>query len=326
MMLKKTRCLVLAMVLILVITSCTTFAANKSIKVIYGSIFEPGLYFSKSDLYFKKLVEKNSKGRIIIEFFPQNQLGAPPEMYQAVKSGAQHMITTPIGELTPYWSKLSTFDLPYLYRDEKHLLKVAEKFSSLIDPDEMAAKTGMRIIGMRVRTSRHLTTKFPVHKLEDIKGIKMRVPQQPVSVALWKALGTIPTVVPSTENYTALATGVTDAQENPLDGNYILKIYEVTKYCALTAHKTELVPVTVNNNWWKSLSSTQRKIIVAAMDKSTRMAWKLAAESDKESKQLLIKAGMKFTEPDRAPFREKAITIWKNFGDKELLQKIQAVK
>jgi TRAP-type C4-dicarboxylate transport system substrate-binding protein len=247
-------------------------------------------------------------------------------MHQAVKTGAQQMVTSAIGELIPFCPKLGTFDLPYLYRDQKHFLKVAERFTSLIDQEKIAAETGLRILSVRIRAPRHLTTKFRVNKLEDIKGLKIRIPQQPTSMDLWKALGTSPTVIPGSEAITALATGVVDAQENPLEPIYESKIYEHTRYCALTAHKSEIVPVVVNNNWWKGLTIAQRKIITNAMNKSTKMVAKMALEGEKRYKKLLVKVGMKFTQPDLAPFREKAKTIWSKYGDQELIKKLQAFK
>jgi tripartite ATP-independent transporter DctP family solute receptor len=322
-MLKKSRCLVLTMVLILVVVSCNAFAANKPIKVIYGSIFTVDTYFWKSDLYFKELVEKNSKGQVLVELYSWNQLGSGPEMYQAVRSGAQHMVTSAIGELVQFWPKYATFDLPYLYRDKQHLLKVAEKFTSIINQNEMADKIGMRVVGMRIRAPRHLTTKFPVHKLDDIKGLKIRVPSQPTSVALWKVLGAAPTIIPSGV-YTSLASGVVDAQENPIESTS--KVFEVTKYCALTGHKSELVPIVANNNWWKGLKRAQRTIIVNALKKSNKMSNELALKAEEEAKIILKKEGVQFTEPDLRPFKEKAKTIWKEFGDEAIIKKIQAVK
>jgi tripartite ATP-independent transporter DctP family solute receptor len=326
MMLKKFRYLALAMALILVIVSATTFAEVKPVKVVYGSVFEENGCYGKGDAYFKELVEKNSKGQVAVELYPLCQLGSGGEMYQAVKSGAQQMVTSAISEFVPFWSELGTFDLPYLYRNQEHLERVAGRFSSLIEQKAKAEKIGMRIIGMRIRPTRQLTTKFPVNKLEDIKGLKIRVPQSPVSVALWKALGSIPTVLPGNDVYTALATGTIDAQENPFESIYMSKFYEQVKYCALTAHKSELVVVVANNKWWKSLKTGQRKIIQDALDKSNELANKLALENNEKYYQLLIKAGMKFTKPDLAPFRGKAKTIWGQFGDVKLIKKVQAVK
>jgi tripartite ATP-independent transporter DctP family solute receptor len=327
MMLKKFRYLALAMALILVCVSCTTFAANKPIKIIYGHVWaKDHFYYTKGDLYFKKMVEKNSKGQILVEVYPASQLGSVSEQYQAVKSGAQQMTMSAVGELVPFWSELATFDLPYLYRDQKHFLKVADRFTSLIHVDEMAAKTGLRIVGTRIRASKQLLTRFPVNKLEDIKGLKMRVSQSSVAVATWKALGTVPTVIPGADVYTALASGTVDGLENPFDSIYTSKVHEPIKYCALTAHKYEVVPMVVCNKWWNGLTAAQKKIIQDALDKSNKSLVKITIEADEEYKNLLAKEGVKFTKPDGAPFREKVKTVWKEFGDENLIKKIQAIK
>jgi TRAP-type C4-dicarboxylate transport system substrate-binding protein len=237
MMLKKFRCLVLAMVLIIVSVSCTTFAADKKpIKLVYGTSFQVTELVHKGDLYFKELVEKNSKGQIVVEVYPASQLGSVAEMLQATKAGSQQMVLCGPGAIATYWSKLGTFDLPYLYRDQAQFLKTAQKITSLINQDEMTTKTGMRILGARIRLPRQLTTtKSPINKLEDVKGLKIRVPQNPSYLALWKALGAIPTVIPWAETQTALTSGVVGAQENPIDSLLLAKIYEQTKYCAMTS-------------------------------------------------------------------------------------------
>jgi tripartite ATP-independent transporter DctP family solute receptor len=327
MMLKKFRCLALVMALILVCVSCTIFAAKKPVKLVFGSgSWALTHFYVKGDQYFKELVEKNSKGQILVEYFPSGQLGTMVEQIQAVKSGAQHMAYAAIGEFVSFWPKLATLDLPYLYRNQRHYLKVVEKFPSLIGQDAMARKTGIRIIGARIRAPRQLTSKFPVNKLDDIKGIRMRVPQQPVSVALWKALGTVPTVLPGKDIYTGLATGVIAAQENPLSGILSAKFYEQTKYCALTAHKREIVLMAINNKFWNGLTAAHKKIIQKALDKSNEFTAKSCIEDDEKSYKALAELGMKFTEPDLKPFREKAKMIWKQFGDEELIKKVQKTK
>jgi tripartite ATP-independent transporter DctP family solute receptor len=326
MMLKKFRCLVLAMVLILVFVSCTTFAAVKQVKLVYGTVWPIGSFIIESEQYFKKLVENNSKGQILIDYFPASQLGGGPEMLQAVRTNAQQMTSGGPGAIVTYWSKLGTFDLPYIYRDSRHIEKVASRFTSLIDQDEMAAKTGMRVLAVMVRSPRQLTTKVPVNKLEDIKGLKIRVPEVPVMTSFWRALGTTPTVIPASDLYTALATGTVDAQENPFADIYARKLYEQTKYCALTAHMRELSLMLISNKCWKSLTAAQRKILTNAASKSAKMEFKACLDGEEKDYQLLVKGGMKFTKPDVAPFREKAKTIWGQFGDLKLAKKIEAIK
>jgi tripartite ATP-independent transporter DctP family solute receptor len=327
MMLKKFRCLALVMVLILVFVNCTTFAAvKKPIKLVFGHVFPAEHFFVKSDHYFKELVEKNSKGKILIDYYPASQLGGGPEMMQATRSGAQQLDILSPEDLAQYWQKIGTLGLPYLFRDQAHHIKVAQRLTSLINQDELAAKTGMRVLSVRIRAPRQLTTKFPVNKLDDIKGIKIRVPGTPLMVALWKAFGTIPTSMSAEDIYTALATGVIDAQENPLPDIYTRKLYEQVKYCALTGHKRDLAMLVINEKCWRSLAAKQRKIIKNAAVKSAKMGCKDAIENENKYYKLLVKAGMKFTKPDVNPFMEKAKTVWSQFGDKGMLEKVEAIK
>jgi tripartite ATP-independent transporter DctP family solute receptor len=326
MMLKKFRCLALVMAIILIVVSSTTFAAKKPIKLVYGNVLATDHFSAKGDLYFKKLVEKNSKGQILVDYFPASQIGGNVEQTQAIRSGAQQMFFGGIGVFSQYWPAINTTELPYLYRDQEHYLKVGRKLASLLDREKMASKCGVRILGVRINAPRQLTTKFPVNKLEDIKGMKMRVSESALNLAFWKALGTVPTVIPAADTYTALATGTVDGQENPFDTIYTMKFYEQVKYCALTAHMRIFFIMLINNDCWNSLTKAQHKIIQDAADKSTKMVNKAALESEDEYKKLLAKAGMKFTNPDTAPFRERAKTVWSQFGDAELIKKIEAIK
>jgi tripartite ATP-independent transporter DctP family solute receptor len=325
-MLKKSRCLVLAMALVLVFVSCTTFAAKKPIKLVFGHVYPAEHFYCKGDLYFKKLVEKNTKGQILIDYFPACQLGSVAEQAQATRDGSQDLGLFGGGLLAAYLPKIGTVDLPYMYRNDVHQVKVLQRLGSLVGENEFEAKTGMHILNARIRSPRHLTTKFPVNKLEDIKGIKIRVPESPTQLALWRALGAIPTVIPAADTYTALATGTVDAQENPYDSIYLWKYYEQVKYCAYTGHIRESVIMVINTKRWNSLTKSQKKIISDAAAKNAEMGIRDAKKFDEEYYSLLVKAGMKFTKPDLDPFREKAKTIWGKFGDPELIKKVEAVK
>jgi tripartite ATP-independent transporter DctP family solute receptor len=325
-MLKKSRCLFLAMVLILVVVSCNAFAANKPIKLVFGHIFGINYYFTKGDLLFKELVEKNSNGQIEVEIYPGAQLGPIPEMIQATQAGSQQMTIASGTYLSQYWKKLGTFDLPYLYRDQKHFTKVEQNYTSLINQDEMARKTGMRMLGYRDRTFIQLNTKFPVNKLRDLKGKKIRVNESPINVALWKALGAIPVVVPGAEIYTALATGVIEGAMCPFDGVLNDKYYEQAKYCVWTNQSQELLLTVVSEKFWKTLTKEQQKIIQDAVDKSNALVNKIAVEMQEEYYKGLVKVGEVFCKPDLKPFMKRAKSVLKEFGDAELIKKIQAIK
>jgi tripartite ATP-independent transporter DctP family solute receptor len=322
-MLKKFKVLALVMALILVVVSSTTFAAKKPVKLSYGCVYPPDHYFVKADLKFKELVEKNSKGQIVIDYFPGSQLGGQAEMEQAVSNGSLDMYFSTL--LWRVYPKGQTFGLPYIYRDEAHLQKVADKLSSVLDIDDYVAKARVRPIGVRLSSARHLCTRFPVNKLEDIKGLKIRVPESALSMAFWKALGTIPTSMPGVDQYAALATGVIDAAENPFADIYSWKYQENLKYCALTGHVREPYMMQINEKSWKSLTKAQQKIISNAAVESSKYSNTLKKQSEDDYKELLTKAGMQFTTPDTAPFRERARTIWSQYGDAKMVKKIDAI-
>jgi tripartite ATP-independent transporter DctP family solute receptor len=326
MMLKKFRCLALVMALTLVSVFGTTFAAKKPIKVVFGTCFTADHFFAKGDRYFKELVEKNSKGQLLIDYYPAGQLGSVTEQMDAVKNGAQQMFLVGVDALGVYWPKIKTFFLPYLIRDDAHQIKVANKMTSLIDQEELAEKTGIRILNVRIRAPRHITTKFPVYKIEDIKGLKIRAPENSLFIDLLKAFGTIPTVISSADVYTAIATGTVVAQENPYDSIYTWKYYEVQKYVARTGHYREFTGILISDKFWKSLTASQRKILTAAAAKNAKMGIQDAQNENEKYYKLLVEKGMKFTDPDLAPFRERAKTIWNKYGDQEWIKKIQAVK
>jgi tripartite ATP-independent transporter DctP family solute receptor len=326
MMLKKFRFLVLAMVLVLVSVSCTTFAAKKPLKLIFGHTWAADHFYCKGDLYFKELVEKNSKGQILIDYFPGSQLGNETEIYQATRSGAQQMCLAAGGSFGIWWPKLLTLELPYVIRNYDHQLKVAQKMNFLIDPEEMGAKTGVRFLSIRCAKPRQLTSKRPVKNLEDLKGLKIRVGENPLQIAIWKTLGAIPIAMPGSDIYTALATGTIDAQENTFDTNYANKIHEQAKYCTLTAHMRNYNVMVINNKFWKSLTAAQRKIIQNAADKSTQYMVKAGKENEEEYYNLLVKAGVQFIKTDLDPWIKKVKPVWKEFGDMEFIEKIQAIK
>jgi tripartite ATP-independent transporter DctP family solute receptor len=325
-MLKKFKCLALTMVLVLVVVSCTTFAANKPIKLVFGHQWPSDHFLTKGDLYFKELVEKKSKGQILIDYYPQAQLGNGNEMTQATRINAQQMTLMSPAGLVSYWSELGTFNLPYLYRNQQHLINVAKKFTSIINQDKFVAKTNLHILNVRPLPARHLNTKNPVNKVEDLKGLKIRVPENTLFLAFWKAMGSVPTVIPAADTYTALATGTVVAEENPLIDIYNRKFQEQAKYITLTAHMQEVVLMLINNNCWKSLTKAQQRILNDAADQSTKMGLNDFKAVDEKYYNLLSNEGAKFIKTDAAPFREKAKTMWSQFSDAEFVKKIEAIK
>jgi TRAP-type C4-dicarboxylate transport system substrate-binding protein len=119
---------------------------SKPIKLVFGTVFTADHFFAKGDNYFKQLVEKNSKGQILIDYFPANQLGSIPEQIEATKNNSQQIFLVGTTSLGAYWSKFKTLDVPYLIRDDAQQIKIAGKLMSIINQDELASKIGLRML------------------------------------------------------------------------------------------------------------------------------------------------------------------------------------
>jgi TRAP-type C4-dicarboxylate transport system substrate-binding protein len=166
--------------------------------------------------------------------------------------------------------------------------------------------------------------------LADWKGLKIRVPEVPLFVETFKALGATPTPIPAPEIYSALQTGIVDAQEGSPDWMYGLKTYEIVKNLMLTAHLQNPEGSIVSEAWWRRQSEDVQRVVGEA----GREAWDwYAQEREKQGTQGvgdLQKAGMTTYTPDRAELAKAVQPVYDSFaktlGVGDLIQKIRDLK
>jgi tripartite ATP-independent transporter DctP family solute receptor len=323
-MLKKFRFLALAMTLVLIFVSCTTFAAKKPIKLIFGHHYNADHYFNKATLELKRLVEKKTKGQILVDIFPSCQLGSFAEMNKATRAGGQDIAIIGPGSFNTSYPKCAAFSLPYLFRNHQQIVK---GWNIIVDDKKWENKTGVHTLGFWPTEQRELMTNRPVNKLEDIRGLKLRVPEDGISNVAWKALGTIPVTLSIGDVYTGLATGMVDGLEQPLANLVSYKLYEVRKYIAFTDHLQEASVLIINNKKWKSLTRSQQKIITNATNKAGDLVRNSLSKAIKEEQEILVQKGVEFTHPDVTPFREKVKkALWSQYLSEAEIKEIEALK
>lgn len=311
-------------VLSVLILSVSVFAATP-ITLTFGDVYAQGNPYTKADEYFVHLVDTLSNGELKIDFYPAQQLGSEREMFEATISGAQDITQTSTGTLATLYLPMTTLELPYIFPDQESYYKIADEIF-IKYRDEIIKNTGLHILCWRERAPRHLTTKISVESLNDIQGLSIRVSEVPIRMAYWKALGTNPIPIAWSEVYTSLATGVIDAQENPLDSTYSAKLYEQQKYVTLTGHMHEIVVIMINNDKWESLSLEHQGILTEAGYRSSVYSNMLINKGIEEYKQILIEKGMIFNTINKEPFIKVAKQVWEKYGDKEILKQIQSIK
>ncbi|MDD5688889.1 MAG: TRAP transporter substrate-binding protein [Caldisericia bacterium] len=204
----------------------------------------------------------------------------------------------------------------FLFKNEEHIDKVfngpvGEKIAS-----RLIEKVGVRPLQIYMRTPRLLTTNRPIYSLEDLKGLKIRVPEMPARVALWKALGASPTPLAFPEVFTALQTGTIDGQENPIGLIYSSKFYEVVDWLALTNHVYGFMILNISEQAYQSLSVQEKEWVNVAAELSKYYNDKIVKETEKVHMEEVTKY-MNVTEPDMGPWREATKDVYKQFIDIE---------
>lgn len=215
---------------------------------------------------FISTIEEKSNGEMTGILYPNNQLGGDVVAMQGVQDGSIVMTWTTGANQVSLVPELALFDIPFLFTDIDNANEV------LHDPDFRAyvegafEKAGFKSLGFDVTGFRWLSTKNrEVHKLEDLKGLKIRTMENAYHMAFWKALGVTPTPLANSERYAALQQGTVDGQENAMENAYSTKMYEVQDIFVNTQHIAYTASWTMNLDFYNNLSDEHRAIFDEAM-------------------------------------------------------------
>lgn len=264
-----------------------------------------------------------------VQIYPASQLGSTQEMLEAMIAGTLDMEVENPSVLSQFSPRVGALTAPFVVQDRPQLYRVlkSEVGQELIE--EMASKRGFRGIAYWSYGTRHLTNnKRPVYKVDDVMGLKIRVPNVPASVEYWKAAGASPTPMAFAEVYMALQTGVVDGQENPLPTIYFSKFYEVQKYLALTAHMIDVYLPIIRDKLWQSLNKQEQAVFLEAMEEGRKINDSLTEKQEKDLLDKIKERGVVITQVVRASFAAKAGISYKKFDSvwgADLIKRIQSV-
>jgi len=256
-------------------------------------------------LKFKELVEKNSNGRIEVKVYPNEQLGKEKDLVTSIQTGTADMGI--FGEtLTTFGAnKTMMMATPYLLRDAAHLHKVAGGEIGKEIEQQIIDKVKLRPIAYFERGPRDLTSNRPVKHPDNLNGMKLRVPNVPLFVAAWQALGAKPTPMAFSEVFTALQQGTIDGQENPYALIKSANFFEVQKYLNKTSHVRGWIYVCISEKKFQSLPPDLQKVVLDAGKEMQKYENALFLKEEAELEKFL-KSKMTFVEVDIAAFQAKA--------------------
>jgi tripartite ATP-independent transporter DctP family solute receptor len=293
----------------------STTGSGKVVTLRLGHITGESDAWHKGALKFAELVKAKSNGSVEVEIYPSSTLGNDRDLIEGMQLGSVDFALV-AGVLSNFYEPYSILELPYLFRDKEHLEKVlygdvGEKLKK-----DLLDNAQVRGLDFWVRGPRELTANKKIEKVEDLKGLKIRVPEIPASIAAWKAMGASPTPMAFGEVYSSLQTGVIDAQENPFALIASNKIQEVQSHLMLTNHVFGYVLLTMSEITYQKLTPEQQKAVEEAAKEATTFENDLVAKQEVELLDLLKKSGMEVVELDTAPFMEKAKTVHGEFAKK----------
>ena len=246
------------------------------------------------------LVKEKSNGTLVIEVYENARLGTMKERGEAMRTGSVDMGTSSVGFLASYVPLLGIFDLPYVYKDKAHELRV---FDSEIgqEIDKKLQAQGLRVVCYFDAGARHITNnRAPIRTPADLKGLRIRVPQSEASVEGFKALGAIPTPMAFGEVYMALKQNVVEGQENPLPLVLYNRFYEVQKYLSLTNHQAFIQVLTISEKTWQKLLPRQQEILMEAAQEAQLFQRKIEVDEEKNLLTVLQGKGIQINTVENA--------------------------
>lgn len=257
---------------------------------------------------FKEELEKRSKGEITLKIYPNSTLGGDRDLVEGMQMGTVDFGLV-AGVLSNFEKSLGLWELPYLFNDQKDFDKVVHGKIGAEVADRILKKSKIRVLNWWDRGPRQITSNKPIMKLEDLKGLKIRLPEIPAKVAAFRAMGANPTPMAWSEVYTALQQNVIEAQENPVPFIYGGHIQEVQKYIAMSDHQYEYVGIAMSDKRWKKLSAAQQKIVKEAAQAATVYENKLVIDNTAKLLEEMKKQGLKVTYPDKAGLAKVARSV-----------------
>ncbi|MBJ3777658.1 TRAP transporter substrate-binding protein [Acuticoccus sp. 2012] len=266
---------------------------------------------------FAEAVEKRSDGRIDVNVYPSEQLGGEPDAMQNVRiGGIQLAFMSPgaIGNLLPDFLILNG---PFLWEDWDTAKAVLNGPFGEEMFEKLRTQTGIRVLDpLWYWGWREMTADRPIRTVADLDGLKMRSPNIPIFVEMFRSLGANPTTVNFQEIYSALQQGVVDGEENPIPAIWSQRFYEVNPFISMTNHILQTNIIIANDMFFQSLPDDLKTIVQEEIVAAGKYNTELQMEAETALVEKIEAAGGTFVEDvDRAAFREATTTVYDSLAD-----------
>jgi len=288
-------------------------ALGQQVELKLGHVGEPGSLFQSSADEYAKRVNAKLAGKVKVVVYGSSQLGGDKEMVQKLKLGTIDM-ALPSTVMTSEVDQFGLFELPYIVKDRAHMARIEKDvFWPSLAPE--AEKKGLKVLAVWENGYRHITNnKKPIKVPDDLKGIKLRVPEGKWRVKMFQEYGANPSPMKFSELFTALQTGVMDGQENPFTQIYSAKLHEVQKFLSLSGHVYTPAYLLVGARRYGTLPADVRKVLEDTARETQAFVYATAAKEETELLAKLKQSGIQVNEVDKDAFIAASKGIYEDFG------------
>jgi tripartite ATP-independent transporter DctP family solute receptor len=302
----------IALALAMALLTGSAWAQNITIRV--GHVLAPSEATHIVALEVAKRVSERTNGRVEIRVFPGAQLGPPRDVYEQARLGAPVM-----GHIDPGF--LALFGVPdFAIMNGPFLFDNVDQINRLVASPLVAEwkrtvrQNGLHVIALNwYFGERHIISNRAFPTPTDLRGVKMRVPPNPVWIETFRTLGAVPVTLQWVEVYSGLQQGVVDAAEAPLSTLYGSKLHEVARTVTLTGHFKAVSGWVIGERFWRTLPRDVQQILTEEFQRGGERMTRMTIEGQEGFRRKLEAAGVRFVTPNVAAYAEASQGFYANF-------------
>ncbi len=255
---------------------------------------------------FGEILNAKAGGLFDVNLIRGQSLGNATQVMEQHQAGSVDVMYSRPDWFTSNVQDFQVLSWGFTFRDREHMQAFLESdiFGGM--NQQVVDKMGVRILSVAVDQPRILYTREPVSSVDDVQGMKMRVPGIKAYLKLWETIGTVPTQVAWAEAFLALKTGAVDGAEADASGAYSQKFHVAARNITLTNHLMSSAHISVNEARWNSLTPEQQQALQAAATEAVNWMSETALVDSMATLDKMVAEGATVSEIDNRPFSEKA--------------------
>ena len=280
--------------------------ASAQTVLTFGGSDAIGSILDRQNLRFTACVNDKAAGKVKVNFIQGEQLGSDVQVIEQTMQGSVQLYGDVLDWYANWVKDYAILAWGFTFRDADHMQKFLDSTTYVAMAEKLRKEQGLRILAAAPTQPRILFSKKPVVALNDLNGVKMRVPEIKTYLILWETLGTRPSRLAWGEIYLGLKTGVVEAAEGPISSAYAAKFHEAAPNVIRTDHLMSSAHITMNDKAFSALPPDVQKVVTDCAAEAVQNTRKTAQAETEDVVRKMAAEGAKVTPIDKAPIQQRA--------------------